>query len=241
MNIFKLSAITLSALAFSTSAYAQNYSYNSGYNAHESCKASETKQKLIGGGIGAIAGAVIGSQISGNGARTEGSAIGAVIGGLAGGGIADKRIDCDPIYSHTTQPVYSQNTYSQPTYSQHRYSQQPQKKIVYVQQAYPTPSHTVHQGQSARYQTIAAQPTSHYPVRTTHSDHPVYSNPSYGIASHQTYTSPQRTERFTTRPAPQMRKDAYTTRYVNHSNLQPSRHSVVPVHHHGRFQCVEQH
>lgn len=245
MNIIKTSAIALSALAFSTSAYAQNYSYNSGYNAHEACKTSEKKQKLIGGGIGAIAGAIIGSQVSGNGARTEGSAIGAVIGGLAGGGIADKRIDCDPVYaSHQTQPVYSQHsqpvysqqTYTQPTHYQRSHQPQPQKKIVYVQQSYPTTQTTHYSQPRAQYQSV---PVQQYPVRTSYSDHPVYSNPSYEAQTQRVYSAP-RTETFVSRPAPHTGKEYYRTSHSSHSSSQPVQHRKS-LHYHGKYQCMTHH
>lgn len=249
MTILRTTALTLSALAFSGSALAQSYSHHSGYNAHEACKTSENKQKLIGGGIGAIAGAVIGSQVSGNGARTEGSAIGAVIGGLAGGGIADKRIDCDPVYStHTstsysqptytqstyTQPTYSQPTYTQQTYTQPSYSQSSQNRIVYVQQL-PAAATTT----STHYQTIPAQ-TQHYPVRTTYSDHPVYSNPSYGQQTTSSYSQPSRVETVISRPAVHTIKRRHATRHVSHSSPRYVQHRNT-VHHHGKYQCVTAH
>jgi len=58
------------------------------------------------------------SQVSGSGARTEGSAIGAVLGGLAGAGIADKTIDCDPVYttSSTGYPAASTSQYGASSY-----------------------------------------------------------------------------------------------------------------------------
>lgn len=242
MSIIRTTAITLSALAFSSSSFAQNYSHDSGYNAHEACKTSEKKQKLIGGGIGAIAGAVIGSQVSGNGARTEGSAIGAVIGGLAGGGIADKRIDCDPVYSSQSQPVYTQPSYTQSTHSQPSYvqqaqptySQSSQNRIVYVQQL---PAMTA---ASNHYQTVPAQ-TQHYPVRTTYSDHPVYSNPSYGQQhTSPRYTQSSRIETVAPRPAIHTSKQYYASRPVTQTAPRYVQHRNS-VHHHGKYQCVTTH
>ena len=100
-NILKTSTIAAAALTIPAMANAQSYpqGYDTEYRTpHQECKRGEDKRQILGGVLGAVAGGVIGSQVSGNGARTEGSAIGAVVGGLAGVGIADKTIDCDPVY-----------------------------------------------------------------------------------------------------------------------------------------------
>ncbi len=132
-----------------------------GYDAHERCKKNEDTRQVLGGVAGAVLGGVLGSQVSGNGARTEGSAIGAVLGGLAGAGIADKSVDCDPVYE-TTETIYS----SQPTQE--------------YGNAYPAP---VQYGSTSYGTTTTyggAQPQPYYEDRVTVSNHPVYSNPTYG-------------------------------------------------------------
>jgi len=103
-----------------TTVQAQDYrGTQAGYYAHEACKAHESKDKLIGGGIGAVLGGVLGSQLAGNGARTEGSALGAVLGGAAGYGIADKRVDCDNV----TRRNYEAGHYRSTSYPTHSYPQ----------------------------------------------------------------------------------------------------------------------
>ena len=136
--------------------------------AHERCKRDEDKRQVLGGLAGAVAGGIFGSQVSGNGARTEGSAIGAVLGGLAGVGIADKTIDCDPVYDND---VRQSSVGSYPAGS-------------YPTESYPTSSTTYGGGtQSYGSTTYGSSPQPIYEERITVSDHPVYSNPSYGAGS----------------------------------------------------------
>ena len=154
-----------------TPAIAAANSYNSGYNAHEACKRSEDNRQVLGGLAGAVAGGIFGSQVSGNGARTEGSAIGAVLGGLAGAGIADKTIDCDPVYPES-------NTGYVPTTSQHGATPQYGSSYGTAQSYGSTSSHSGSQGQ--------------YEDRVTVSNHPVYSEPYYGagaVSEGQTYSA----------------------------------------------------
>ncbi len=132
---------------------------SNGYDAHERCKTNEDTRQVLGGVAGAVIGGVVGSQVSGNGARTEGSAIGAVLGGLAGVGIADKTVDCDPVYE-TTETVYA----SQPT---SQYGNAQYGNAQYGTSSYGTPS---------TYGT----PQPYYEDRVTVSNHPVYSDPYYG-------------------------------------------------------------
>ena len=150
-NILKTTAIAAAALTIPAMASAQTY--NSGqYSPHQACKKKEDKKQIIGGLLGAVAGGVLGSQVSGNGARTEGSAIGAVVGGLAGAGIADKTIDCDPSYPTSS---YGERTYQPTSYGQSGY-------------------------QSSGYQNVGYQSQNQYQDRVTVSNHPVYSDPTYG-------------------------------------------------------------
>ena len=152
--------------------------------AHERCKSDEDRRQILGGLAGAVAGGVFGSQVSGNGARTEGSAIGAVLGGLAGVGIADKTIDCDPVYDNGD--VYQTSGASHPTGSYPAGS--------YPQGSYPTSS-TTYGGGTQSYgsaTTYGSSPQPIYEDRITVSNHPVYSDPTYGaggISQGTTYSS----------------------------------------------------
>ena len=149
-----------------TPALAAANSFGGQENAHERCKRDEDTKQVLGGLAGAVVGGVVGSQVSGNGARTEGSAIGAVLGGLAGVGIADKAIDCDPVYDND---VYQSSGAGHPAGS-------------YPQGSYPTSS-TTYGGGSQTYgssTTYQGSPQPIYEDRVTVSNHPVYSDPTYG-------------------------------------------------------------
>lgn len=150
-----ISSTAIAALTLGLPAMAQAQThYGETYNAHEACKKNEDKRQIIGGLAGAVLGGVVGSQVSGNGARSEGSAIGAVVGGLAGVGIADKTVDCDPVYE---PPQYgSSSTYG--TGTSHG-------------SAYGTPQNT----------SYASQPV--YTDQVTFSNHPVYTQPTYGAGA----------------------------------------------------------
>ncbi len=145
---------------------------SNGYDAHERCKKNENSRQVLGGVAGAVLGGVVGSQVSGNGARTEGSAIGAVLGGLAGVGIADKTVDCDPVYE-TTETVYS----SQPT-TQYGTTQ-------YGNTQYGTPQPAPVQYGTTSYGTTSSHSGTqpYYEDRVTVSNHPVYSDPYYGAGA----------------------------------------------------------
>jgi len=161
-----LSSTALVAAVSMTPALAAASSYGNVYDAHERCKRDEDNRQVIGGVTGAVLGGVIGSQVSGNGARTEGSAIGAVIGGLAGVGIADKTVDCDPVYA-PSETIYAP---ASPQYSSTTYG------------------HSTGYSASQSY----GDPYVQYDDRVTYSDHPVYSDPTYGagaIAQGQTYST----------------------------------------------------
>lgn len=156
-------ALAVPVLLLPASALAGNYT---GSNAHEACKRDEDKRQVVGAAIGAVAGGVFGSQVSGRGARTEGSAIGAVIGGLAGAGIADKSVDCDPVYAPQTSSIYPTSTYSSSSYSTG---------------SYPSTSY-----QSPTYSSGTAYSSGpYYQDQVTVSNHPVYSDPTYGAGTVQ--------------------------------------------------------
>ena len=169
-NIISSTALVM-ALSMTPALAAAN-NFGGQETAHERCKRDEDTRQVLGGLAGAVAGGVFGSQVSGNGARTEGSAIGAVLGGLAGVGIADKTIDCDPVYDND---VYQTSGASHPTGS-------------YPQGSYPTSS-TTYGGGSQSYgsstsyggsQTYGGSQQPIYEDRITVSNHPVYSDPTYG-------------------------------------------------------------
>ena len=143
--------------------------------AHERCKRDEDNRQILGGFAGAVLGAVAGSQLAGSGARTEGSVIAGTIGALAGAGIADKTIDCDPVYPQ--QQGYSQGTsYSNGT--------------VYPSQG-TTYQGTTYSGSSSHGNTVQYGGTQTHQNRITVSNHPVYSNPSYGATTYPASSSSQ--------------------------------------------------
>ena len=154
---------------------------SNGYDAHERCKKNEDTRQVLGGVAGAVLGGVVGSQVSGNGARTEGSAIGAVLGGLAGVGIADKTVDCDPVYE-TTETIYASPP--TPQYGQTQYGTPQPAPVQYGTTQYGSSGY----GTTSTYG--GSQPF--YEDRVTVSNHPVYSDPTYGagaISQGQTYST----------------------------------------------------
>lgn len=242
MNSFlRFSILSAGAMAIPLTGLASEYnSYNQGYNAHQECKSNEDRRQIIGGLAGAVAGGVLGSQISGNGARTEGSAIGAVVGGLAGAGIADKTVDCDPVYDQGQ--TYSGGT----TYSG---------------------GSTYSSGQT--YGSNTSYSSGHsYPDRVTVSNHPVYNDPTYGatytrqvisepsyartIPTQTVYAQPSHTSRVYTQPVQTQTVRTYAspqpvTQYA-YRTVQSPRYST-PVttshrsghHHHGKYACNSYH
>ena len=151
--------------------------HNSSYNSQDECKRAEDQRQVVGGLIGAVAGGVLGSQVSGNGARTEGSAIGAVLGGLAGAGIADKQIDCGRAHS---SGYHSGTTQRQSSYGTSDYS----SGSSYGTQTY---GGQTYQNQDQSYGTTSS--TAYYPDQVTVSNHPVYSDPTYGAGAVRSGTS----------------------------------------------------
>ena len=150
--------------------------------AHERCKQDEDNRQILGGLAGAVLGAVAGSQLAGSGARTEGSVIAGTIGALAGAGIADKTIDCDPVYPQ--QQGYSQGTsYSNGTVY-------PSQGTTYQGTTY---SGSSSHGNTVQYGGTQTQygGTQTHQNRVTVSDHPVYSNPSYGATTYPASSSSQ--------------------------------------------------
>ena len=237
-NFLRFSIISAGALAIPITGLANDYNtYGQGYNAHQECKSDEDRRQVIGGVLGAVAGGVLGSQVSGNGARTEGSAIGAVVGGLAGAGIADKTVDCDPVYSadrtyssgntysssHTTNTTYSTNRYQdRVVVSDHPVYNDPTYGATYSRTVIPEPTYA----RTIPTQTVYAQPT------TTRQ---VYTQPAQTHTT-RTYTSYQ--------PAPQ-----YVSRTVHSPRYSHVGYQAEPVrytarrghHHHGRYSCNSHH
>lgn len=170
---------------------------NANGNAHERCKADEDNRQILGGLAGAVLGGVIGSQVAGRGARTEGSFIAGTIGALAGAGIADKTIDCDPVY--VPQTGYPSDRYSNSTgYTGSSTYSSPAPTYQTSTTSVPYSSSSYGSGQT-------------YSDRVTVSDHPVYSDPTYGASTVQTYSAP------TTYSAPSTRyaSAAPTTTYAS--------------------------
>jgi len=251
-HLAKLSGALILTAGLAGTASANNY--GSDLSPHEACKSDENRGKLIGGGLGAVAGAVIGSQVAGNGARTEASVIGGVIGGLAGAGIADKRVDCDPVYSDG-RPVTSGTTHSSTVYES--------------SPTYTTPSTTYGTTRSAGYHQTASYPQTDYGTRTTVSDHPVYSNPTWGAQPARTYTAQtvsQPVYSQSTYSQPTYQQASYsqpqystsTTRYVSSAptttyvrpatrsyasphRVKRRRHVGHRPHFHGRYSCDDRH
>jgi len=236
-DLAKLSGALILTTGLAGTANAQ---YHNGYSAQDACKSSENRSRVIGGGIGAVAGAVLGSQVGGRGARTEASVLGGVLGGLAGAGIGDKRVDCDPVYHSRDYQTSSTSTAyrSQPTYS--------------------TTS-------SSGYHHTASYPQPDYGVRTTVSDHPVYSNPTWGAQPARTYSSQTVSQPvYTQATYSQPTYSSSTTQYVSPT---PTRTYARPVtttyvqpttyarshsprsynyghhgsHYHGKYACSDRH
>ena len=186
-HFVKLSGALFLTTALAGTASANNYNSNGqGFNAHEACKASEDRRQIIGGGIGVVAGAVIGSQVSGSGARTEGSVLGGVLGGLAGAGIADKTIDCDPVYEDSG---YENNGYQNSGYNEGGYNTSSSGTYTVPTTTTYGSSQTYGTTQSSGYHQTASYPQEQYGTRTIVSDHPVYQNPTYGAQTGRTVIS----------------------------------------------------
>jgi len=236
-------------IPFGAQAQSPHYgeSHNAPYNAHEACKKNEDKRQILGGLAGAVVGGVFGSQVSGNGARSEGSAIGAVLGGLAGAGIADKTVDCDPVYDERGQGYQSSPTSYPAGYGGQTYG-------------------TTYSGGSTVHQPV-------YTDQVTYSNHPVYSQPTYGAGAvnygttHNTgtvtyppYTQPQprqapRTQSYTVSSPtysgsygssyPQYRTVPATPAYHTTTYRRPVSRTTVRHsgrrHYHGSYACIEPH
>ncbi len=237
-KLISTTAIAALTLGLPSLAQAQS-SYYGGetYNAHEACKKGEDKRQVIGGLAGAVLGGVVGSQVSGNGARTEGSAIGAVLGGLAGAGIADKSIDCDPVYNEgrtygTSYPshgttyggtsygtTYGSTTVSQPVYQdQVTYSNHP----VYTQPTYGAGA--VNYGTTYNTGTVTYQPYTSHSTQSYTVSQPSYTT-SYPAQTYQT-VAPTPTYHTTSYTRPVSR----TTSYYGGGR-----------HYHGSYACTAPH
>jgi LysM repeat protein/outer membrane lipoprotein SlyB len=90
---------------------------NAGYSRiDQECLSKETNRKIIGAVAGGAVGAIAGRKIGGK-KKTLGTLAGAAIGGAAGYGIADKAINCDPVYVPVAQqaPIITPAYQPQPT------------------------------------------------------------------------------------------------------------------------------
>ncbi len=215
-RIFTISALLTTGWLTASPALAGEYSYST-YDAHAACKQTEDNRQIVSGLVGAVAGGIIGSQVSGNGARTEGSAIGAVIGGLAGAGLADKSIDCDPVYE---TPAY-QDTHYYRSYEQSAYQSSPSSSSHYYPDRVTYSQHPVYSNPgygagSLTYGTHYTGTTTHYPA----SVQPVrYVRPAHSAAVHHRH--PPAHSRVAQR--------VYTS--GQHHNR----------HYHGRYICYDRH
>jgi len=235
-----ISTTAIAAISLGLPALAQAQSYHQGapYNAHEVCKKNEDKRQIVGGLAGAVLGGIVGSQVSANGARTEGSAIGAVVGGLAGAGIADKIVDCDPVYPErpvsygSTYPsqTHHTTTVSQPVYQdQVTYSSHP----VYSQPSYGAGAvnyGTTYNTGSVTYPPYTSQPAQSYTVSS-----PTYANPTYSGQSYPPVQNYQTQSYQTVTSTPTYHTTNYTRPVFRPANY------GGPRHYHGRYACNELH
>ncbi len=238
-KLISSTAVAALSLCLPAMAQAQTY-YGETYNAHEACKKNEDKRQIIGGVAGAVVGGVLGSQLAANGARSEGSALGAVVGGLAGAGIADKTVDCDPVYetsqygstssygtshggsayntSYGSQPVYTDTV----TYSSHP---------VYTQPTYGAGA--VSYGTSYDTGSVTYQPYTSHSNRSYAVSQPTYTAPIYTTT--QAYPSYQTRSYQTVAPSPTYQTTTYT-RPVSYST-----NSYGARHYHGSYACSSHH
>ena len=277
-HLFTSTIIFSGAALMASSASAQNYdayaqqaqSYaasaqGQGLDAHSACKSGETKRKLIGGALGGAAGSYVGAKLGGDD-ETKGAVIGGLVGGVAGYGLADKTIDCDPVYEDRYgQPYANTQAYNGAGHAGPAYSQE----ATYSQPApsYPqTVTHGAAYTQPARYAAPQA-PTAQggYGERVYVSNHPAYSDPSYGADMRRIYVdrqAPTLTQASTTYAPAQVETVRYAPRATyqaaaptqTYSQTQPavyraSTSSRVPVRHmmsgqrhmHGKYTCTQAH
>lgn len=208
---------------------------SSEYSPHRQCKRGENKRQILGGALGAAAGAYAGSRIAADNTRTEGAVIGGLLGGAAGIGIADKTIDCDPVYADAPAPVPAPTTtYHQPTTT---YTSQP---------AYTTSTYSSTAVQPATYSSTTYSTGPSYPSRTIVSDHPVYSNPGYGARpATQTYVAPASTTT-THYSQPRVVQTSYAAPVTPYSAPRATYSSQTYVsaprpHYHGKYACTGRH
>lgn len=231
---------------------------SNGYDAHERCKSNEDTRQVLGGVAGAVIGGVVGSQVSGNGARTEGSAIGAVLGGLAGVGIADKTVDCDPVYE-TTETVYASQPSPQYGSTSTYGSPQPyyeDRVTVSDHPIYSDPyygSGVVSQGRTYTTGTVSYPPSgdnSQYAHRTytsvqgardytAPSTHGGYYSTSQPTTQRVVYSQPAPQQTVYSQPA--THRTPYRTVYSQPAPVtyaRPRQHATRHrTHYHGRYSC----
>lgn len=230
-TVVTFTAIALTLPLLTTNTLAQSYYSGSSYHtvdqeALKNCKRNEDTRQFIGAGLGAVAGGYAGSQLF-KGEKEAGIAGGAIVGGLIGNGIADKSIDCDPVYtggSTYTSPTYTSGTTyttTSPTYSSGTYTT---GSSYYQPSSYPTG--TTYSGGST------------YGERVVVSNHPVYSNPSYGASSYSSYNS-------YSQPATYTSTSTYTQPSYSSSSYtysQPvSSYTSTGAHYHGGNACYGSH
>lgn len=201
------------------------------YNPHTRCKKGENRRQILGGALGAAAGAFAGSKIAADNTKTEGAVIGGLLGGAAGFGIADKTIDCDPVYQSAPAPA----AYQQPATT---YASQP---------AYTTSTYSSTAVQPVSYQSTTYSSGPSYPSRTIVSDHPVYSNPGYGARpAYQTYSAPAQTTTTSHYSQPRVVQTSYAAPVTTYSAPTTTYSSQTCVsaprpHYHGKYACTGAH
>lgn len=225
--------------------YAQTNDYR--VDAHTACKSDENKRKLAGGALGTVAGGLAGAKIAGKDDRTKGAVIGGVVGGVAGYGIADKTVDCDPVFADETVQTTSQ-------------SGEPAAYIydeTHPASTTAAPSNSTYHTNTT-YGSASTTQAGSYPVRTIVSNHPVYSNPGYVGSTHVQQPTVYRSVQYTTQTQPNVIYARHTTSTTNAQPVYYTRPVVrthydssgtAPIrymasgrlHHHGKHECRAQH
>jgi len=235
-----LSATALVATLAFTPALANANNYG---DSHQRCKRDEDNRQVLGGFAGGILGAVLGSQVAGSGARTEGSVIAGTIGALAGAGIADKTIDCDPVYtdqrSYSSGPTYSGGGTSSYGNTSYGSTQTYQDRVtVSNHPVYSDPYYgagAISQGNTYSTGSTSYPPSGHntqYASTTYAAPATTYSAPT------TTYTAPATT--YVSQPV----TTQYTPSYSSYSSHNPQFRTVRTSaygssrnHYHGRYSC----
>lgn len=238
-NLLKITSVAVATLALPTLASAQTYSQYSGgtyssTGAHQQCLNGEAKRKIVGSVIGGAAGSFIGKKLAADNTKTEGAVLGGLIGGSAGYGIGDKTIDCDPVYETQPAPVQTyqttQPTYVQPTTSYTTSSSYPSS--TYSSSSYSNPGYS----SGGTYHQTGYSTSTSYPSRVTVSNHPVYSNPSYGASTATSYNTAPSPSYYNSQP-----RYVSTTSYARPARTVTRSYRPARRHYHGKHVCSGAH